>query len=121
MVAKAKHGERWRRAFLGDPEGARCCDAPPRPLHSQQQQPPSPGACGGTVGQQPPPSSDCDSRGAVHLAAWAPVEEVPGCLSVTEEAGCPSAYLLTQLEQEVIAELQVGASSPESQSKHLVC
>ena len=35
------------------------------------------------------------------------MEEESGCLPVKEEAGCPSAYLLTQLEQEVILELQV--------------
>ena len=126
MVAKAKHGERWRRAFLGDPEGARCCDAPPRPLHSQQRPLPSPGACRGTVGQQPPPASDCDSQGAAPSAACrAPMKQESGCLSVTEEeADCPSAYLLTQLEQEVILEMQVCSSIRECagvQSDQRVC
>ena len=29
MLAKGRPGERWRRVFIGDPEGARCSDAPP--------------------------------------------------------------------------------------------
>ena len=108
MVAKANPGERWRRAFIGDPEGARCCDAPPCPPHSQQQPPPRGGDCCRAARQQAAPTGECDSAAGIA----SPGVRAPGG-DLIEEACCPSAYLLTQLDQGVILELQVCSQIKE--------
>ncbi|GAX76439.1 hypothetical protein CEUSTIGMA_g3884.t1 [Chlamydomonas eustigma] len=83
MIAKANVGEAWKRLFMGDPEGARCCDPPPQVTMAQVKK---------AEAVLLVPQDSCREEQAKIAKAI---------------GGCAATYVLKQLETEVVIELQV--------------